>query len=96
MTAQPGSTTESAADTRTRLLPPYRVLLHNDDVNSMELVVLALREVFAFSAEQAVAVMLEAHHTGVALCAVEPLERAEFHRDQLQAFGLTATVEPEG
>ena len=39
--------------------------------------------------------MLEAHKNGVALCAVEPFEQAEFHRDQLISFSLTATIEPE-
>jgi hypothetical protein len=31
----------------------------------------------------------------VALCAVEPLELAELHRDQLSSFSLVATIEPE-
>jgi ATP-dependent Clp protease adaptor protein ClpS len=78
-----------------RLLPLYRVLLHNDDVNTMDHVVRALRRVFGFPAVRAVAVMLEAHETGVALCAVEPLERAELHRDQLRSYSLIATIEAE-
>jgi ATP-dependent Clp protease adapter protein ClpS len=39
--------------------------------------------------------MFEAHQKGLALCTVEPLEQAEFHRDQLKSFSLTATIEQE-
>jgi ATP-dependent Clp protease adapter protein ClpS len=40
--------------------------------------------------------MLEAHHTGVALCVIEPLELAEFRAERLTPARLTATIEPEG
>ncbi len=76
-------------------MPRYRVLLHNDDVNSPEHVVEALRQVFRFETEECVRIMLEAHTQGVALCIVEPLEQAELHRDQLISFSLVATIEPE-
>ncbi len=76
-------------------IPRYKVLLHNDDVNSTDHVVKALRHVFKFDLEECVRIMLEAHERGVALCAVEPLEQAELHRDQLVSFSLVATIEPE-
>ena len=45
--------------------PRYKVLLHNDPVNSMEYVVTTLRQVVPSLSEQdAIAVMLEAHNTG--------------------------------
>jgi ATP-dependent Clp protease adaptor protein ClpS len=73
----------------------YRVLLHNDDVNTMDHVVRSLIKVFGFSEEAAASIMIEAHNNGVALCAVEPLERAELHRDQLISLSLSSTIEPE-
>ena len=73
----------------------YKVLLHNDAVNSMEHVLKALRHVFKFDIPECQRIMLEAHQKGIALCAVEPLEQAEHHRDQLQSFSLIATIEPE-
>ena len=76
-------------------MPRYKVLLHNDDVNSMEHVVKALRQVFKFGMEECVRIMIEAHQNGLALCTVEPLEQAELHRDQLISFSLVATIEPE-
>lgn len=76
------------------LLPLYRVLLHNDDVNTMEHVVSVLMRVFRFERPECERIMWEAHRSGVALCTVEPLEQAELHRDQLLSFSLTATIEP--
>ena len=51
--------------------PRYKVLLHNDPVNSMEYVVTTLRQVVPQLSEQdCMAVMLEAHNTGVGLVIV--------------------------
>lgn len=76
-------------------LPLYKVLLHNDDVNTMEHVLVVLIKVFRFNQARAARIMLEAHRTGMALCSVEPFEQAELHRDQLASFSLIATLEPE-
>lgn len=87
--------TATVIERQATYIPRYKVLLYNDDRNSMEHVVKALIRVFRFSEEEAVRIMLEAHQNGVALCVVEPLEQAELHRDQLISFSLTATIEPE-
>ena len=76
--------------------PKYKVLLHNDPVNSMEYVTVVLREVVPQLSEQdAMAVMLEAHNTGIGLVIVCDLEPAEFYSESLKAKGLTSTIEPE-
>ncbi|MCF8133137.1 MAG: ATP-dependent Clp protease adapter ClpS [Synechococcus sp. Tobar2m-G35] len=76
--------------------PRYRVLLHNDPVNTMEYVIATLRQVVPQLSEQdAVAVMLEAHNTGVGLVIVCDLEPAEFYSESLKSKGLTSTIEPE-
>ena len=85
----------AVAEQRVAHIPLYKVLLHNDDVNSMEHVVRALMRVFKFEQDRCEQIMLEAHKSGVALCTVEPLEQAELHRDQLQSFSLVATIEAE-
>lgn len=87
-------TDTDVAERRTNL-PLFKVLLHNDDQNTMEHVVLTLMRVFRFEKELCERIMLEAHQNGVAVCAVEPLEQAEHHRDQLRSFSLIATIEPE-
>ena len=76
--------------------PRYRVLLHNDPVNSMEYVVTSLREVVPSLSEQdAMAVMLEAHNSGVGFVIVCDIEPADFYCESLKAKGLTSTIEPE-
>jgi ATP-dependent Clp protease adaptor protein ClpS len=76
--------------------PRYKVLVHNDPVNTMEYVVTTLRQVVPSLSEQdAIAVMLEAHNTGVGLVIVCDLEPAEFYCETLKAKGLTSTIEPE-
>ena len=76
--------------------PKYKVLLHNDPVNSMEYVATSLREVLPQLSEQdAIAIMLEAHNTGVGLVIVCDLEPAEFYAESLRNKGLTASIEIE-
>ena len=74
--------------------PLYRVLLHNDDTNAMDHVVRTLVRVFRLEQSECERIMLEAHRNGMALCAIEPLEQAELHRDQLRSSSLIATIEP--
>ena len=76
--------------------PLYKVLVHNDPLNTMEYVVTTLQQVVPQLSEQdAMAVMLEAHNTGVGLVIVCDLEPAEFYCETLKAKGLTSTLEPE-
>ena len=82
-------------ETLRRLLPPYRVILHNDDHNSMEHVVLSLmRCVPSLGFEDAAEIMFTAHHHGQATVIECPKEAAEHYRDGLESCGLTATIEP--
>ncbi|MFN8556030.1 MAG: ATP-dependent Clp protease adaptor ClpS [Dehalococcoidia bacterium] len=81
-------------DTLRRLLPPYAVVLHDDDVNDMGYVVRSLQMcVPGLDEQQAVAIMLEAHLNGRAHVITCPLEQAELYRDRLESRGLTATIE---
>lgn len=79
-----------------KLAPRYRVLLHNDDFNSMEYVVEVLvKTVPNLTIPQAVDIMMQAHTSGVALVITCALEHAEFYCESLQAHGLTSTIEPD-
>ena len=74
-------------------LPPYWVVLHNDDHNAMDHVVRALLvSVPELEVERAAEVMLIAHLRGQADVIACPLERAELYRDRLKSHGLTATI----
>lgn len=88
----PKITTESELDAK--LLPPFKVMLYNDDVNTMDHVVRALMEVFHMTIEDAFARMIEAHNTGAAICRVEQKEAAEFHSEQLCAYSLCSDIQP--
>jgi ATP-dependent Clp protease adaptor protein ClpS len=93
--ALPSTKPGTVLDQHTMHVPLYKVLLHNDDRNTMEHVVKSLIHVFRFPKQVCEQIMMEAHLNGVALCAVEPLEQAELHRDQLRSFSLAATIEPK-
>jgi ATP-dependent Clp protease adaptor protein ClpS len=94
-------TIATAAATRTRpkppepkQLPPYKVLLHNDDVNDMAYVVRTIMELTHLNKNDSTLRMMEAHSTGVALLLVTHKERAELFVDQFASKGLTVTIEP--
>ena len=76
--------------------PKYKVLLHNDPVNSMEYVTVVLREVVPQLSEQdAISIMLEAHNNGIGLVIVCDLEPAEFYSESLKSKGISSSIEKE-
>ena len=87
---------ERKVERLTNASPRYKVLLHNDPVNSMDYVVETLQVVVPQLSEQdAIRVMLEAHNNGVGLVIVCDLEPAEFYAESLKSKGLTSTIEKE-
>ncbi|MEH2249747.1 ATP-dependent Clp protease adapter ClpS [Nostoc sp.] len=82
--------------TSRKLAPRYRVLLHNDNDNSMEHVVQSLiATVPSLTQPQAVSIMMEAHTNGLALVITCALEHAEFYSETLKSHGLSSTIEPD-
>lgn len=74
--------------------PQYKVVLHNDEFNSMEHVVSVLKKVIAgMNYRRATDVMMEAHKKGKAVATLCHKELAELYREQLRSEGLTATIE---
>lgn len=90
----PAKTKTRPTEPKSDKLPPYSVLLHNDDVNDMLYVVRTVIEITPLDKERALEVTFEAHLSGVALVLVTHKERAELYQDQFQSKGLTATIEP--
>jgi len=87
---------EKAIRQHTKLLPPYKVILFDDDVNDMNYVIFALlHAVNNLSAQEAEHIMLTAHLTGSAIVVVCPKELAEYYQERLMSYGLAATIEPE-
>ena len=82
--------------TSRKLAPRYRVLLHNDPINTMEHVVqVLLTTVPSLTQPQAVSIMMEAHTNNTALVITCAQEHAEFYSETLKEHGLTSTIEPE-
>ncbi len=86
-------------------MPPYNVILLNDDDHSYDYVVLMLNTVFGHPPEKGFELALEVDKTGRVVVATENLEVAELKRDQVHDFGpdpliprckgsMSAVVEP--
>ncbi|MBI3913263.1 MAG: ATP-dependent Clp protease adaptor ClpS [Chloroflexi bacterium] len=84
------------------LEPPWRVLIHNDDVTPMDFVVRILQGVFELPFERAEAIMLTAHHEGMAYVATYSKDEAQRRVERahqlarMDGYPLKFTVEPEG
>ena len=90
---------------KTEGLPPYNVVLLDDDDHSYEYVILMLKKVFGHPIEKGYKMAQEVDATGRVIVATTNLEQAELKRDQIPAFGpdpliphckgpMSATVEP--
>ncbi len=86
-------------------LPPYNVVLLDDNDHSYEYVILMLKKVFGHSIEKGYEMAQEVDAKGRVVVATTNLEQAELKRDQIQSFGpdpmiphckgsMSATVEP--
>jgi ATP-dependent Clp protease adaptor protein ClpS len=75
--------------TKRRLLPPYNVLVMNDDDHSMDFVVDVLRKVFGYPLEKSFQLMLCAHETGCSVVWTGPKEVAELKAEQISTFHET-------
>ena len=87
-------------DTKTSHYPMHKVIMHNDDVTTMEFVVAILVRIFNKDLQQAAKIMLEVHETGCGLAGVYALEHAEMKVEMVhsiaraQKFPLTCSIEP--
>ena len=96
--SMPGSSVviEKQTERVRKIFPRYKVLLHNDPINTMEYVVKTLREVVTQLSEQdAISVMLDAHNNEVGLVIVCDIEPAEFYSQALNSRGLKSSIEKE-
>ena len=88
-----------------QLLPPYNVVLLNDDDHTYDYVIEMLGAVFGYGPEKAYLMAKEVDTSGRVIVWTGPLEQAEFKRDQIHAYGkdwriprckgsMSAIVEP--
>jgi len=90
---------------KTRLQPPYHVVLLDDQDHTYEYVVEMLGKIFGHSREKAFQMAQEVDATGRCIVYTGSLEQAEFKRDQIHGYGadwriarcagsMSAIVEP--
>jgi ATP-dependent Clp protease adaptor protein ClpS len=98
-----GNKTFAATQTLVRPKKPalYKVLMLNDDYTPMDFVVFVVQKFFNKTLEEATAIMVQVHTTGVGMCGVYTLEVAETKVAQVRDFGaqhlhpLQCTLEKE-
>ncbi len=76
-------------------LTPYKVLLHNDAVNTFDHVIKSILRLTTIPPREAVVKTIEAHEAGVALLLVTHRERAELYQEQFASLTITVTIEPD-
>lgn len=76
------------------MLPPWKVLLHNDDKNAVDFVVDTIVELTPLNKQDAEARTVEAHESGLSLLLTTHKERAELYQEQFTSKGLVVTIEP--
>lgn len=90
---------------KTEELPPYNVVLLDDDDHSFEYVIYMLKKLFGHSLEKGYRMAMEVDASGRVVVATMNLEQAELKRDQIHAFGpdpliprckgsMSAVIEP--
>src|ERR1700687_150570 len=73
-------------ETHTRRVPPYNVILENDDDHSFEWVMGVLIKALGYTAERAFELTHQAHRQGRAVVWTGPKEVAELKLDQILTF----------
>ena len=97
--------TAVAERVESKQLPPWNVVLLNDEEHTYEYVIRMVQQLFAKSQEDAFHVALKVDTDGRAICMTTHREHAELKRDQIHAFGrdplmsvskgsMTAVIEP--
>lgn len=99
------STRKAFSRVKPKPIPRYNVVLLDDDDHTYEYVIEMLAGVFGHSIQQAFLMAEEVDTSGRVIVETTTLERAEFKRDQIHAFGadpridrcqgsMSATIEP--
>ncbi len=98
---------EEQTDTRTRnkILPPYNVILMNDDDHSVDYVITMMQKLFGHPKEMGWKIAKEVHEKGRCIVKTCSKELAELKQEQVHAFGpdklvsrckgsMTCVIEP--
>src|SRR5262245_35270211 len=90
--ATPTPVVEPETENVTKTIPPYHVILENDDHHTMDFVVDVLRKVFGYELPRAFQLMMHAHEKGESIVWTGPKEVAELKVEQMCTFHQTHPV----
>jgi ATP-dependent Clp protease adaptor protein ClpS len=85
--------TETDTKSKTRLAPPWNVIVHDDPVTLMSYVTNTFMEVFGYPREKAHRLMLEVHKTGKSVVWTGAREQAELYVQKLIGYHLLASLQ---
>lgn len=83
---------KNAPKKKPRQLPPFNVVLLDDNDHSYEYVIEMLRQLFGYPDERGYLLADEVNRSGRVIVLTTHKERAELKRDQIHAFGRDARV----
>ena len=100
-----GVEVEEEVSVDNRILPPYHVILLNDDDHTFDYVIRMLLTLFGHPREKGRALANEVNDSGRAIVCTTSKERAELKQEQIHAFGadpdmprskgsMSAVIEP--
>ena len=84
---------KSTTGPRPRQLPPYNVVLLDDNDHSYEYVIEMLGKLFGYGEEKAYQMAREVDTTGRVIVLTTHKEKAELKRDQIAAYGADIRME---
>jgi ATP-dependent Clp protease adaptor protein ClpS len=92
MSSQQGAVQVEPSQTKPRPAPRWHVVLLDDDDHTYAYVIEMLNRIFGYSQTRAYAMACEVDQTGRVIVATEVFERAEFHQQQIHAFGADRRI----
>ena len=87
VTTQTAPRAKSKPETNTKRLPPYNVIVLNDEEHTFDYVIELLSKLFGHPLEAAIQLTWRIHLTGRAVVYTTHKEKAELKRDQVLAYG---------
>ena len=99
--AEPDIDVRPDQDEQLWLEPPYRVIIHNDNVTTFDFVIRMLISIFKLGQEIAEHIALLTHLDGIALVCVRPRSEAEklvgqaIFAARMEGFPLVLSCEPD-
>jgi ATP-dependent Clp protease adaptor protein ClpS len=89
---KPKVASRTAAQTKPKTLPPYNVVLLDDDDHSYAYVIEMLGRLFGYSVQRAFTMAEEVDLTGRVIVYTTHLEVAELKREQIRGFGADQLI----